>query len=95
MVCSISSGGLGICLTAISLMRLIISFRHRDTWVDDLLSADALLFLAALIASYLSLRRVTGDRWHRLERTADATFLLAVTLLTVNCFLVTYAVSAT
>jgi len=91
MVCTISAGGIGICLTAISLMRVVISVRHRDTLADDLLAANALLFLLSMIVAYCAIRSSEHRRLHALERAADALFLLSTCLLTVNCFVVTYA----
>lgn len=91
MVCSISAGGIGICLTGIGLMRVAISVRRHDTIADDLLSLNALLFLATMIVAYCSIRMVSERRVQALERAADSLFLLSTSMLTINCFVVTYA----
>ena len=59
-----------------------------------MLAFDSLVFLVATLASYLSLRRLDHRRLHHMERVADAAFILAMLLLTVACFVVTYALSA-
>ena len=61
---------------------------------DDLLAFDSLLFLVATLASYMSLRRLDRQRLHLVERIADAAFIVAMLLLTVSCFVITYALSA-
>jgi hypothetical protein len=93
MICSISSGMLGICFTGISLMRLFITIRHRQTLADDLLSANALMFLFTIITSYYASRTINARRMRRLEGLSDKAFLASMGCLTLNCFFVTYAVS--
>ena len=94
MVCSISAGGIGICLTGISLMRVVVTVRHSSTIADDLLAANALLFLATMIVAYCSIRMISQRRLLTLERVADSLFLLSTSMLTLNCFVVAYAFSA-
>lgn len=93
MICSISAAMLGICLTGISLMRVLISLRHQDTFADDLLALNAIMFLFTLITSYWSLRTISTRRLRRLERLADAAFLISMCVLTLNCFFIAYAMS--
>lgn len=85
----------GVCLTGIGLLRVGISIGRRASYADDMLAIDSLLFLVATLASYLSLR-AGGERadLHLLERVADATFIVAMLLLTAACFVITYVLSA-
>jgi hypothetical protein len=90
---TVSSAMVGVCLTVIGLIRVVITLGHHDTLADDLLAADALLFLFACLLSYWALRTRSLRRMHRVERFADAVFILAMILMTVVCGVITYAVS--
>lgn len=93
MICPIAAAMVGVCLTAISLLRLVISVQGQGTITDDLLCADALLFLVATLASYFALRVQSRRRLHWLERIADSTFIVAMLLLTIACFVITYTLA--
>jgi hypothetical protein len=90
MVCSISAGMVGVCLTVIGLIRVSITMSKTQTIADDVLAFDAILFLTATLCAYFTQRGGNEVRMHRLERTADAFFLVAMVTLVVVCFLVTY-----
>lgn len=91
LICPIASGMVGVCLTGIGLLRVAFAMHGRQTLADDLLSIDALLFLLATLSSYFALRLQSNLRLHWLERTADATFIVAMLLLTIACFVITYS----
>ncbi|WP_294320224.1 hypothetical protein [uncultured Sphingomonas sp.] len=93
MICPIASAMVGVCLTGIGLLHVTITLRARQTVADDLLSVDALLFLIATLSSYFALRVQGTARLHWPERIADATFILAMLLLTAACFIITYALN--
>ena len=61
----------GVCLTVIGLIRVVITLRKADTFADDLLAFDAILFLLACCSSYWALRTRSAQRMYRLERFAD------------------------
>lgn len=97
MICPIAAAMVGVCLTGIGLLHVGIAWGRRASFADDLLAIDSLLFLVATLASYLSLRSPAPRQHatlHRMEQVADATFILAMLLLTAACFVITYAVSA-
>jgi hypothetical protein len=83
----------GVCLTVIGLIRVVITLGTVDTLADDLLAADALLFLISCLLSYWALRSRGLRRMHRLERIADAIFVIAMIGIVVVCALITYSVS--
>lgn len=91
LICPIASGMVGVCMTGIGLLRVVVSVRGHETIADDLLSIDALLFLLATLCSYFALRVQSSTRLHGLERVADTAFILAMSLLTVACFVITYS----
>jgi hypothetical protein len=91
---TVSAAMVGVCLTVIGLLRVVISFRKADTIADDLISADALLFLVSCLVSYWALRTRSIRRMHRVERFADGVFILALLLMAAVCMFITYAIAA-
>ena len=92
---TVSAAMVGVCLTVIGLLRVVISVRKIDTIADDLLAADAVLFLISCLSSYWALRTRSLRRMHRVERFADGVFLLALLLMVAVCGFITYAISLT
>jgi len=90
---SVSSAMVGVCLTVIGLIRVVISVGRADTLADDLLAADAFLFLIACFCSYAALRANSLEKMKKVERTADWTFIAAMSLMVVICAYITYAIS--
>ena len=91
---TVSSAMVGVCLTVIGLIRVVITLGKIDTLADDLLSADAFLFLVACLLSYWALRTRSIRRMHLVERVADGIFILAMILMTAVCGLITFSISA-
>lgn len=97
LICPMAAAMVGVCLTGIGLLHVGIAWGKRASFADDLLAIDSLIFLIAMLASYLAVRTpdARGRTWlHRLEQVADASFIVAMLLLTAACFVITYAVSA-
>jgi hypothetical protein len=90
---TVSSAMVGVCLTVIGLIRVVITFGKADTVADDLLAADAFLFLVSCLLSYSALRTRSKRRMHRRERIADGIFILAMILMAIICGLITYAIA--
>jgi hypothetical protein len=91
---TVSSAMVGVCLTVIGLVRVVITLGKADTVADDLLATDALLFLISCFLSYAALRSRGIRRMHRIERAADAVFILAMIVMVAICAFLTYAVTA-
>ena len=91
---TVSSAMVGVCLTVIGLIRVVITLGKIDTLADDLLAADAFLFLVAALLSYSALRTRTARRMHKVEQLADGIFVTAMALMTAVCGVITYAISA-
>ena len=90
---TVSAAMVGVCLTVIGLLKIVITIQRVDTIADDLVAANALVFLAACVLSYWALRTRSSRRMHRLERIADALFLAGLALMTgISCFM-TYAMA--
>jgi hypothetical protein len=86
---SVSSGMVGVCLTAVGLIGVLKSLRRTESIIDELLTFDALVFLTAtaLYFALLRRRRRVNHRW--LDHIADATFFLALALLLLACLVFT------
>jgi hypothetical protein len=91
---TVSSAMVGVCLTVIGLVRVVITLGKADTLADDLLAADAFLFLVSCLLSYVALRSRGFQRMHRIERAADLTFILAMLVMVTICGFLTYAVTS-
>jgi hypothetical protein len=90
---TVSSAMVGVCLTVIGLIRVVITLGTADTLADDLLAAEALLFLVSCLLSYWALRSRGLRRMHRLERIADGIFIIAMIGMVAVCALITYTIS--
>ena len=90
---TVSSAMVGVCLTVIGLIRVVITLGTADTLADDFLAGDALLFLVSCLLSYWALRSRSVYRMHRLERVADAIFIIAMIGMVIICALITYTIS--
>ncbi len=91
---TVSAGMVGVCLTVIGLIRVVITVGKIDTFADNLLALDALLFLLACFAAYWTLRARGATNFRRFERIADALFLLAMVLMAIVCGFITFSISA-
>ena len=81
---SVSAALVGVCLTVISVVRVVITATKINTVADDILAADALLFLTSCLLAYSAMRLV--------ERAADTVFIIGLLLMAIVCALITYAV---
>lgn len=93
MICPIAAAMVGVCLTAIGILRVVIAMRKANTLADDMLALDSVLFLVATLTSYCALRKGPGKRLHQLERVADVTFISAMSLMTLVALVITYALA--
>jgi hypothetical protein len=89
---TVSSAMVGVCLTVIGLLRIVVTMHKVNTVADDLLAANALVFLFSCVCSYWALRTRSSRRLHRIERAADIAFLFGLFLMVVICAVITYAV---
>jgi len=90
---TVSSAMVGVCLTVIGLLRIVITIQKVDTVADDLVAANALVFLASTFLSYWALRTRSTKRMHRLERLADSLFLFGLGFMAMICIFITYAMT--
>jgi hypothetical protein len=87
---SVSAAMVGVCLTVIGIFQ-IGKLREIGSISDNVLAIDAIAFLFSCVLSYVALRTRTFKRRHRLEKIADAIFIIALSLMALVCVLVAYA----
>ena len=78
----------GVCVTVVTIVRLIQANRAVTTIMDDIVAVDSAFFLVAALLSYLSVR--SGQQSQRLERWADLVFMLGLTLMVAVSFLLAW-----
>ena len=91
LIFSVSAALLGVCLTVLGIFKLLTQIRELQTYGDELLAVDAVLFLISCLLSYWALRTRRKGRIHGLELIADVVFLTALCLMAIICGLITYA----
>lgn len=78
---------IGVCMTVISLAHLIPK-QSISKHVNEMLAFDSLLFLSSALLSYFSLRH--HKKAGKFERMADVIFLVAISLMVVVGFVVSF-----
>lgn len=86
----VSAALIGVCLTVLGLLRIVRRLRPVGRVADEILTLNALVFLASCMSAYAALRTSEGVRRRRLERVADAVFLGGLGLMTILCGLLAY-----
>jgi hypothetical protein len=89
-VFAISAGMVGVCLTGIGLLRVITNQTRAGTVGDDLLAADAVMFMICSILSFWSFKTAHDRRRRIIRWIIDALFLMALTLMVAVCALIVY-----
>ena len=90
---TISAAMIGVCLTAIGLIRIIIIQKGIATFADDLLAFDAFLFVTCSIGAFWSFKTRHNRRRGFLERYVEGAFLTGLTLVVVACGLIVYGIA--
>ena len=91
LIFSVSAALLGVCLTVLGIFKLLTHIRELQTYGDELLAVDAVLFLISCLLSYWALRTRRRRRMLGLEIIADVVFLIGLCLMALICGLITYA----
>ena len=91
-VLSVSSGMVGVCLTAIGLIGIMKSLTKVEMLVDDMLGVGAVMFMVTSLLSYVAMRTRFGRNWRSLTTAIDCIFCLALLLVAVATALLTWEV---
>lgn len=92
-VFTVSATMVGVCLTAIGLIRVVITIRHMGTLVDDLIAVNALLFVVSGLLSYWAMRSRKIGRPHLIEAIAEKVFVGAMILMGIACLALVYGIN--
>lgn len=91
-VFTVSAGMVGVCLTAIGLLRLVASQTKVQTLGDDLLAIDAMLFVTCAFLAFWSFKTETPQTRRRLRVIVDTLFLAGLAGMAVICAVIAYAI---
>jgi hypothetical protein len=91
-VFSISAAMVGVCLTAIGILRLVVAQTRVQTFGDDLLAVDAVLFVLCSFVSFWSFKTAEPTTRQKLRLLVDGLFMLALVLMVGICAIIAYAV---
>jgi hypothetical protein len=91
---TVSSTMVGVCLTAIGLIRVIINLRGGvGTLIDDMVAVDAMMFVASGLLAYWALRSRRKQRLHRIESFAEKIFIAAMVLMGLASLALVYCIN--
>jgi hypothetical protein len=82
---SVSSGMIGVCLTAIGLVKLVSHARSMETLCDDLIAIDAMLFGFTALLGFRGLRRFVRHQIPLSQPLMDWTFATSLALMILIC----------
>lgn len=91
-ILSVSATMVGVCLTVIGLVRVADELSKVRSITDNVVAIDAVLFLAAAVCAYASVRSADPKQRLVLERIADSVFLAALVGMTAVCGLIAYEI---
>jgi hypothetical protein len=89
---SISAAMVGVCLTAIGILRLIAAQTSVQTLGDEFLAADAVLFVSCFFFSFWSFKTRHARLRDRLRLLVDIVFLVALLVMAVICAIIAYEI---
>ena len=91
-VFSISAGMVGVCLTAIGILALIAAQTKIQTLGDELLAADAMLFVLCCFLSFWSFKTANAPLRRQLRLVVDTIFMMALLIMVFVCSVIAYAI---
>jgi hypothetical protein len=89
---SVSAGMVGVCLTAIGIIRVSSVLSQLRTIGDDVVALDALLFLVASLLSFLALRSPLKRRRQHIVLAIDVLFCAALVVMVIVCGLLVWGI---
>ena len=90
-----SAAMIGVCMTVVGVLHVVSVLRKVDTFGDDLLCINSLIYLASCLTAYWALRTRRRKRNRVLEWVADWLFLFGLVLSTVATAFITWAIAGT
>jgi len=90
-VFAISAAMVGVCLTAIGILRLITAQTQAQTLGDEFLAADSMLFVVCCFLSFWSFKTRHAKSRQVLRIAIDSLFMLGLLVMAGVCFVISYA----
>lgn len=90
-VFSISAGMIGVCLTAVGILRLVAAQTNVQTLGDDLLAGDAVVFVVCCFLSFWSFKTRNHSLRRKLHVAVDLLFMLGLSIMVCVCAVIAYA----
>lgn len=87
---SVSATLVGVCLTVIGLFHLGKRISHIQTYGQEFLAVNALLFLSSCILAYFALIKRRYARHRLLEKSAERVFFMGLVFMVIICGLIVY-----
>ena len=86
-VSEVSVAMIGVCLTGVSILNVDQDLNSFDTYVDDLLAIDSLVFLSAYLLAYWVVRVMTKSNrtMHKVGKLANVIFLSGMVIMAIVC----------
>lgn len=91
-VFAVSSAMVGVCLTAIGLLRLVVAQTRVQTLGDDLLAVDAMLFVVCTFLAFWSFKTNAPILRRRLRLAVDTLVLAGLAGMGSICAVIAYAI---
>jgi hypothetical protein len=91
-VFTVSAGMVGVCLTAIGLLRLIATQTKVQTIGDDLLAIDAVLFATCAMLAFWSFKTSAPKTRRKLRIVVDTLFFTGLVGMAAICAVIAYAI---
>ena len=91
-VFTVSAAMVGVCLTAIGLLRLITAQTKVRPIGDDLLAVDAILFVVCAFLAFWSFKTSLPSTRRRLRLVVDILFLTGLAGMGAICAVIAYAI---
>jgi hypothetical protein len=88
---SVSTGMVGVCLTAIGLVSVFKALQKWESMVDELLAVSSLLFSIVTLLSFLAMRTRIRHMWPHYLLTLDILFCLGIVMTVAASIVLTYA----
>jgi hypothetical protein len=91
-VFSVSAAMVGVCLTAIGILRLVAAQTKAQTLGDDFLALDAVLFVICCSLAFWSFKTKHKAICRRLRLIVDTLFLIGLSAMACICAIIAYAI---
>ena len=89
---SVSTGMVGVCLTAVGLVGVFKALRQWEGMVDELLTVGSLLFSVVTLLSFLAIRTRIRQVWPHYLLMLDILFCLGIVTMLAASIVLTFAV---